>query len=110
MRLPTDVTIATEKLTRYLLVPQVRGDKSSFLAKAGYAVGNADQLAKDLRELGRVEEAVPQNANEFGQYYEVRGELRGPNGKAVRVRTIWMRENLSEVTKFITLLPDKRKR
>jgi hypothetical protein len=35
MKLPSDAAIALEKLTRYLLVRQARGDKSAFLASAG---------------------------------------------------------------------------
>ena len=49
MRLPADAVIAMDKLTRYLLVPQARGDKSAFLAGAGYARENAEQLLRDLR-------------------------------------------------------------
>jgi len=35
--------------------------------------------------------------------------LTGPNGVALAVRTIWMTEHLSGVTKFVTLIPDKRR-
>ena len=52
---------------------------------------------------------MPAGTNQFGQYFEIRGVLRGPNGVVLRVKTIWMREHLSEVTHFITLLPDKPK-
>ena len=49
MRLPADTAIDADKLTRYLLLPQARGDKSAFLAQAGYTLENADQLLRDLR-------------------------------------------------------------
>lgn len=49
MRLPADAVIVKEKLTRYLLLPHARGDKSAFLAQAGYVLENADQLLTDLR-------------------------------------------------------------
>ena len=42
MRLPVDTTIAEDKLLRYLLLPQVRGDKSAFLSQAGYRLENAN--------------------------------------------------------------------
>ena len=48
MKLPSDATIAKDKLTRYLLLSQARGDKSAFLARAGYTLENADQLLRDL--------------------------------------------------------------
>jgi hypothetical protein len=70
MKLPADAIIAAEKVTRYLLVSQTRGDKSAFLARGGYTIENADQLLHDLRSS-------------------------------------WMKENVSGVTKFITLIPEK---
>jgi hypothetical protein len=41
--------------------------------------------------------------------YETCGQLTGPNGESLAVRAIWMTERLSGLTKFVTLLPDKRK-
>jgi hypothetical protein len=109
MRLPPDATIAEDKLTGYLLLPQARGDKSAFLAQAGYDRGNAGHLLRDLRAQILPLEAQRLEANTFGQYYEIRGTLTGPNGVALAVRTIWMTEHLSGVTKFVTLIPDKRR-
>ena len=41
----------------------------------------------------------------MGRYFEIVGVLVGPNGVALRVKTVWMTEHLSDVTKFITLIP-----
>jgi len=109
MNLPTDAIIDRNKITRYLLVLQGRGDKSAFLARAGYRLENADQLLRDLREQILPLESSPLEANEFGRYYEIRGALKGPNGLVLRVRTIWITEHLSKATKFVTLIPDKRR-
>ena len=109
MRLPPDATIAEDKLTRYLLLPQARGDKSGFLAQAGYRRDNAGHLLRDIRTQLLPLEAQRLESNTFGQYYEIRGTLTGPNGVALPVRTIWMTEHLSGVTKFVTLIPDKRR-
>jgi hypothetical protein len=109
MRLPPDATIAEDKLTRYLLLPQARGDKSAFLAQADYRRENAGHLLRDLRAQILPLEAQRLESNTFGQYYEVRGTLTGPNGVALPVRTIWMTEHLSGVTKFVTLIPDRRR-
>jgi hypothetical protein len=109
MRLPPDTTIAEDKLTRYLLMPQARGDKSAFLAQAGYGRENMRHLLRDLRTQILPLEAQRLESNTFGQYYEVRGTLTGPNGVILPVRTIWMTEHLSGVTKFVTLIPDKRR-
>jgi hypothetical protein len=106
MKLPADAIIAPEKLTRYLLVYQPRGDKSAFLARAGYTLENADRLLQDIRTQVLPLEATEQHSTKFGDFYEIRAELTGPNGVALRVRSIWMQERLSKLTKFITLIPE----
>jgi len=52
---------------------------------------------------------TPLEAGKFGQYYEIRGTLSHPKGVTLAVRTIWMTEHLSGITKFVTLIPDKRR-
>jgi hypothetical protein len=99
VKLPADTIFATDKFTRYLLVPQARGD----------TLGNVDQLLDDLRTQILSLDAVPLESGKFGQYYEIRGTLSGPNGVTRAVRTIWITEHLSGVTKFVTLIPDKRR-
>jgi hypothetical protein len=108
VKLPPDAIIARDKLTHYLLVPQLRGDKSAFLAGGGYALHNVDQLLHDLRRQILTLDAVPLESGKFGEYYEIRGTLNGPNGVMRSVRTIWITEHLSGITKFVTLIPDKR--
>jgi len=110
MKLPADSLIAVEKITRYLLVPLARGDKSAFLSRAGYISDNPQQLLDDLRSQVLPRDAVAAGENMFGRYFEVRGLLRGPNGLDLSVRTIWMTEHLSGRTKFVTLFPDKEKK
>ena len=106
MKLPADAIIAADKVTRYLLVRQTRGDKSAFLARGGYTLENADQLLHDLRTQSLPLDAMPLHSTEFGQFYEIRGPLMGPNGATLQIHSIWMKENLSGVTKFITLSPE----
>ncbi len=108
MNLPPHATIALEKLTHNLLVPQTRGDKSAFLNRAGYNAENADQLLRDLRSQLLPLDATPLQTTKFGQFFETRGALTGPNDVTLRVRSIWMKEPLSGQTKFITLIPDRQ--
>ena len=107
MKLPADAIIAAEKVMHYLLVRQTRGDKSAFLARGGYTLENANQLLQDLRTQLLSLDATPLHSTEFGQFYEIRGPLSGPNGVTLQIRSIWMKENLSGITKFITLIPEK---
>jgi hypothetical protein len=105
MKLPADAVIARSKVTDYLLVRQDRGDKSAFLEKAGYSARHPDRLINDLMRLSRDSAAELVEENQFGRYYEVVGTLSGPAGVKLGVKTIWMSEHLSGVTKFITLIP-----
>jgi hypothetical protein len=106
MKLPPSTLIARQKATRYLLVPQARGDKSRFLARAGYTLDQPETLLTDIRDQILSLEARPLESNQFGQFYEIRGELVGPNDVSLHVRTIWMTEHLSGRTRFVTLMPD----
>ena len=81
--------------------------QSAFLARGGYTIENADQLLHDLRTQPLLLDATPLHSTEFGQFYEIRGPLVGPNGVTLQIRSIWMKENVSGVTKFITLIPEK---
>jgi len=63
MRLPAETVISEDKVVRYLLVPQLRGDKSSFLQKCGYELSNAAHLLRDLRNQILPLDAVPLERN-----------------------------------------------
>ena len=110
MRLPADSLIARDKVFRYLLVFRAKGDKSKLLARAGYNLSNGDQLIEDLRTQILPLEATPLERTKHGQFYEIRGALTGPNGRTIHIVAIWMTEHLSDATKFITLVRDKRRR
>jgi len=107
MKLPANSVIASRKLTHYLLRLRLEDDKSQFLALAGYTLENADRLMSDIREQILPLEAELFDQTEYGPKYRIRGTLTGPNGRALRVSTIWMKENATNQTKFVTLLSDK---
>jgi hypothetical protein len=71
VKLPANAMIAPEKLTKYLLVRQARGDKSAFLARAGYTAANPEQLLRDLRRQVLSQEAALLQRTKFGQFYEI---------------------------------------
>lgn len=109
MKLPDDTLIAQEKLTQYLLTLRKRNDKSQWLAQAGYTLENWQVLEKDLRNQILSVDATPTENTEYGQMYEIKRKLIGPNGKNLPVCTIWMTETATGNTKFITMYPDKRR-
>jgi hypothetical protein len=110
MNLPSDSVIARDKVFRYLLVFRAKGDKSKLLARAGYDLSNGDRLIEDLRTQVLPLDATPTERSEYGQFYEIRAPLTGPSGHTIHIVAIWMTEHLSGVTKFITLIRDKRRR
>lgn len=103
--LPQDAIIAEEKLTKYLLVPLPKDDKSKFLARAGYTLENWQQLELDLRAQVLTQPAEAIETTRYGEKYGIRACLRGINGVELNILTIWMVAN--DTTKFVTLVPDQ---
>ncbi len=98
--------ISHEKLRQYLLVWRKRNDKSQWLAQAGYTIESWQFLENDLRTQILSIDATPTESTKYGQMYEIRGKLAGPNGKSLTVYTVWMTENATGDTKFITMYPE----
>jgi hypothetical protein len=105
--LTADTLIARRKITDYLLAWRLEDDKFAFLARAGYTPQMANRLLADLRTQLLPLEARPLERDEYGAKYEIRGKLTGPNGRALRVVSIWMIEGATGHAKFVTLYPDK---
>ena len=106
MKLPRDSEIARVKVTHYLLKLRDEDDKSQFLALGGYTLAHADKLLENLRGLLAGEAEFVQST-EYGDKYRIHGTLTGPNGRTLRVASIWMTEEATGRTKFVTLYPDK---
>lgn len=107
MKLPANTIILRRKASEYLLQKRRDDDKSGFLALAGYTAQDADRLIRDIREQLFPLEAEFHGQTKYGLKYRIRGTLTGPNGRALRVLSIWMKENATGDTKFVTLLPDR---
>lgn len=107
MRIPVDAIIPEEKLTRYLLMPRARDDKSKFLAQAGLTQENPEALLAALRLLADSAEAVEDGKNQYGTFYRVEGEIEGVNGRNLAVVTIWIRWELDGSFHFVTLKPQR---
>jgi hypothetical protein len=106
MRLPSDSHIAPGKLRDYLLRPRNDHDKSGFLARAGYGPDSADRLEADLRTQILRLEAEPAGQSPYGRKFVVRGTLTGPNGRSLRVLSVWILDNATGLTRFVTPYPD----
>ncbi len=103
MYLNQNAIISPNKLTQYLLIPLPKDDKSQYLAQGGYNLDNWQQLEKDLREQILTLEAQPTLKTKYGQKYQIIGSLICPNGRSLKIKTIWI--VTEETTKFVTLFP-----
>ena len=85
-----------------------RNDKSRWLAQLGYTIENWKVLEYDLRKQVLSLDVVPIEKTEYGQLYEIKENLTGPNGISLPVCTVWMIETETGIGKFITMYPDKK--
>ena len=106
MYLSTDAIIAPAKLADYLLRPREDHDKAGFLRLAGYHRDDPARLESDIRTQLLQRPAEFAGATPYGDKFIVRGELTGPNGRSLRVCSVWMVEKPAGTTKFVTLYPD----
>ncbi|MDJ0578070.1 MAG: hypothetical protein QNJ65_23285 [Xenococcaceae cyanobacterium MO_234.B1] len=107
MKIPDVAVIPEEKLTRYLLVPRLKDDKSKYLAQAGFTQANPEDLLIAIRQLIATNEAVKDNINEYGVFYLVEGNLPGVNNRNLAVVTVWLQSKYDGSFRFITLKPKK---
>ena len=105
MFLPSNATIAEEKLTKYLLVPLPKDDKSKFLQQAGYTLDNWQQLEVDLRSQVLIKPAQFVEQTLYGKKYKIQATLTGVNGVKLDIITIWMVTD--QQVKFVTLVPNR---
>ena len=107
MKLNQNAEISDEKLTKYLLAPKKRNDKSKWLAQAGYVRENWSILKDHLRRQVLSRNARLVEDTTYGRMYEIRANLRGPNDKVLPVCTIWMVDQATDTARFITMYPDR---
>jgi hypothetical protein len=92
-----------EKLTKYLLVPRPWGDKSRFLAQAGFDQSNGRAHGRDPSPGNRGPEGSEDGSNEYGTFYRLEGSLVGPGGQSLAVVTVWIRWHADGSFHFVTL-------
>jgi len=105
VRIGTDAIIPESKLTQYLLVPRPHGDKSKFLAQAGFVAENVHELRAAIETIAATAEATEDGENEYGMFLRADGALTGPNGRSLPVATVWLRWRIDGSVHFITLKP-----
>ncbi len=107
MTISEDIIIPDDKITRYLLVQKARNDKSKFLAQAGFTQENPEALKTAIQTQALAAEAVEDKSNEYGTFYQVKGDLVGANGVHLSVVTVWLQRQMDRKFQFVTLKPLK---
>jgi len=100
-------TIAVEKLTAYLLNPlHKRGAaKAKLLLSLGYRANAPEALESDLRTHHLSLDAARMSQNAYGVVYEIDGPIKTPNGRIVRLVSVWQIDTGSDVPRLITMYP-----
>lgn len=96
------------KLADYLLSPShpVGRFKARFFNRLGFRADALEELERALREQHvLVADAEAGEPEGLGQPFTIRAILRGPNGVAARVVSVWFIRSGEDVPRFVTAYP-----
>ena len=109
MKLPNldRLIIEREKIADYLLNPTHRygASKARFFSELGFQRENWEMLAGALHEHASQNRIVRTTETGFGPRYVVEGEIKVPDGRKVRIRTIWQFDRGEIAPRLITAYP-----
>lgn len=109
MRLPyrKNAYIPKVKLSAYLLsqTHAVGRFKSKYFHALGYDVLNVDILEEALRIVAQSQDVKEVLPTAYGVKYIIDGKIKTPNGKVVKLRTVWIIEEGQKRPRFITVYP-----
>ncbi len=102
--------IDPEKIKDYILSPShpVGRFKAAFFQSMGYTRENWKQLIHDIRKYHLTGDAEPVEKTEYGQKYIIKSNIKGPNGKIVLLRSVWIVLSGEDMPRFITIYPEGR--
>jgi len=94
-------------LGRYLLSEShpVGKGKARFFREGGFDESTVELLAQGLLQIARTQEVVGTSTTVHGEKYILEGELEGPSGRRLRVRTIWIIDRGHEWPRLVTAYP-----
>jgi hypothetical protein len=100
-------TIAPEKVTAYLLVPEHRDNrgKAAFFFRYGFRMDTWEMLAVALVVHGGAHPITDTRQRLDGMLYEVTGDMAMPDGRVRRMLTAWFVPNEGGAPRFVTAYP-----
>lgn len=98
--------ISEAKLSHYLLTlshPAGRS-KARFLLAVGYRPENPEILGQALLSIAQKDEVAEIEQSTYGVKYAIEGQVEAPQGRLIRLRTIWIIEG-NQPPRFVTAYP-----
>ncbi len=112
MKLPhhEQAVVAEAKIVKYLLnVSHVRGkDKATFFLSFGFSTDQWWVFAEALLEHAGQHEVAKTLETPEGTHYSIDGELRTPDGRNPRIRSIWVIDTNGQTPRLVTAHPLKK--
>jgi hypothetical protein len=109
MKLPAGdrALIDPSKVRDYLLSPShpVGRFKAVFFAAVGFEQGDWRLLVAELARLASEGEAMPTEASDYGQKYEIRGTIAGRFGRSAMILSAWIVRTGEAIPRFVTAHP-----
>ena len=109
MELPnkSKAQVSITKIVNYLLseTHPLGKSKARYFRSHGFNDENVAELASGFLLIAKNSQAERSERSLFGVKYVINGELSTPNGDMIRVRTIWIIENNSDLPRFVTAYP-----
>ena len=104
---PERAVIDPAKLRDYLLSSShpVGRFKAAFFTSLGYRREERQRLEEDLHRQVLEGEAIPRQETEYGQKYEIRSMIMGPNGRSAEVVSVWIVLADEDFPRLITAYP-----
>lgn len=95
------------KVQDYLLSPShpIGRFKAVFFMRLGYSASQWERLRSDLLLIARTSEATPGQESPYGQKYETRATLTGPNGPSAEIVAVWIVKTGDLIPRFVTAFP-----
>jgi hypothetical protein len=99
-------TVDPAKVRDYLLSREhpIGRFKARVFASAGYGSENWQLLQRDLQVIAQSADAVRTRSETYGQFFEIRAILHGPDG-TLPVLTMWILRTGESFPRFVTAYP-----
>ncbi|OGE29722.1 hypothetical protein A2772_03065 [Candidatus Daviesbacteria bacterium RIFCSPHIGHO2_01_FULL_38_8b] len=109
MKLPQadKAIISREKLTDYILSEShpVGSSKARFFRGLGFNETNVGKLAKLLLRIPKENDIKNVRKFSYGTNYVIGGTIETPNGKTVKIITVWFMKTEKTKPSFVTTYP-----